>query len=286
MTVIAGFTYKDTDLLLVFRKDGASDVLFNLGNVSNYISQAQGAMNNITFDTNLVLANFGGSFTGVKYALMAVTPLDSVPLRAWLSDADLSGAPRDETFSKWGGQRGKISQIGLSAAQYFTSSNQSLVLSSSDPGSYTFIASDGGSLDVSTMGGTVPFPVEQDVPGHLRLIELKVSTANPKPVATQAGSLDLTLGGGSVASLKFTAGVTAPVFTSQPTSRSGECGGSATFSAAASGDGPVSYQWYKGAALMGGATDSALTFSPLSLANAGSYSVVASNTGGSTTSSA
>src|SRR5262249_39223208 len=142
------------------------------------------------FDVNLVQSNFGGSLAGVKYVLMAVTPvfLDGTPLRAWLSDADLSGAPGVETFSLGSTQRGKISAVGLSATSYFTSSNQSLVLPPNDPGSYTFIASDGGLLDVSTLGGASLFPVEQDVPGHVRLIELRVSTANPKPLATQAGS--------------------------------------------------------------------------------------------------
>src|SRR5439155_19907996 len=144
----------------------------------------------------------------------------------------LSDAPQDETFSRWSTQRSKISAVGLSATTYFSSSNQSLVLPGSDPGSYTFIASDGGLLDVGTMGGAAPFPVEQDVPGHVRLIELRVSTANPKPLATQVGSFTFSADG----SLSFTAGVTRPAITMQPTSQTAECGGSALFSVNATGD--------------------------------------------------
>jgi hypothetical protein len=282
LTVVAGFTYRDTDLLLVYRKDGANDYLINLGNVSNYINQASGTVVPISsFNLAAVQANFGGSLSGVKSALIAVTPLDNLPLRAWVSDADRSGAPRDIPGSRWSQLRGKINAIGVSATTYLTSSNQTLVLSSSDVGSYTSIASEGGLLDVSTLGGTSPFPVEQDVPGHLRLIELRVSNANPKPFSTQVGSFDLAADG----SLVFTAGLTAPAIASQPSSQSAECGASATFSVSATGDGPLSYQWYFGAAPIGGATASTFTRGVVGFADAGSYLVVVANAGGSTTSS-
>lgn len=282
LTVQPGFTYRDTDLLLVYRRTNANDYLINLGNISNYLGQANGTMIPVSsVDLAAVTANFGGSLSGVKSALVAVTPLDNVPLRVWLSDADGSGGPRDETFSRWSQQRGKVNAIGTAATTYFNSSNQTLVLPSSDVGSYTFIASDGGLLDVSTLGGASPFPVEQDVPGHLRLIELRVSGApNPKPFATQVGSFDLAADG----SLVFTAGVKAPAIVSQPTSQSVECGGVATLSASATGDGPLSYQWYFGAAPIGGARFSSLARSG-TFANVGDYDVVVINAGGSTTSS-
>src|SRR5262249_29459062 len=197
------------------------------------------------------------------------------------SDGDLSGAPQDETLSAWSAQRSKISAIGLAATSYFNSSNQSLVLSPSDPGSYTFIASDGGLLDVTTLGGASPFPVEQGGPGHVRLIELRVSTANPKPLAAQVGSFTIQADG----SLSFTAGVSAPSIVTQPSSQTGECGGSVAFSVGATGDGPLIYQWYFGSMSISGATDNTLALGGLSLANAGSYSVVVGNAGGSVTSS-
>ncbi len=284
ITVRPGFTYHDTDLLLVFRQDAFNDVLFNLGNVSNFIGQASGTISPVgNFDLNLVLANFGGSLSGVKYVLMAVTPsfTDGTPLRAWLSDGDLSGAPQDETYSRWTTQRSRISAVGSSATSYLNSSNQSLVLPPSDPGSYTFIASDGGLLDVSTVGGTAPFPVEQEVPGDVRLIELRVSTANPKPLATQVGSFTMTADG----SLSFTAGVVRPVIVVQPASQAADCGSTAMFSVSATGDGPLSYQWYFGTTSVGGATADTLALVGVSFASAGDYSVVVSNAGGSVTSS-
>ena len=202
ITVLPGFTYTDTDLLLVFRKDGFSDVLFNLGSVSNYLGLAPGTLVSVAnWNYGLVAANFG-SLSGVKYALLAATP-SVAPQRAWFSDGNGANTPTDETFSKWGGQYSKVNAIGAAAATYYNSSNQSLILPSSDVGSYTYIASSGGALDVTTLSGTVPFPVEIDFGGWMRLFELNVSGAIPKPAATQVGAFALTMDG----QLSFTAGV-------------------------------------------------------------------------------
>ena len=71
---LAAFTYSDTDLLLVFRKSGFNDVLFNLGTISNYLGRANGSVLPITnFDFNLVQSNFATNLTNVEYVLMAVT---------------------------------------------------------------------------------------------------------------------------------------------------------------------------------------------------------------------
>ena len=274
VTVQVGFTYQDTDLLLVFRKDGFSDVLFNLGNVSNYLGQANGTILSVgNWDKNLVLANFGGSLTGVVYVLMAVTP-QQAPLRIWLTDGDAGSVPTDETFSAWNGQRSKVSQVGLMAASYYNSSNQSLVLDAGDPGSYTSIASSGGLYDVTTLGGAAPFVVEQGVGARVRLYELHVQNGQPRPVALEVGGFTVGLDGQMV----FTAGVMAPAIVSGPAGQSVECGGSVTLSVTASGDLPLSYQWYDnlGQPVSGG-VDAKLTLNNLTLAQAGGYTVVVSD---------
>jgi hypothetical protein len=283
ITVQPGFTYQDTDLLLIFRKDGASDVTFNLGSVSNYLGQANGTVSPVgNIDVGLLHTVFGADLTGVKYVLAATTPVatDGSPLRVWLSDADPSGNPRDETFSRWSTQRGKIAAIGAAAPAYPNSSNQSLVLPANDPGSYTFIAGDGGLQDVTTLGGTSPFPVEIDTPGNARLIELRVSTANPKPFSTQVGNFTLTVNG----TLTFTAGILPPVITAGPASLTAPCGGAVTFSVIAVGVNPLIYQWRHAGVDIGGATGSTLTLDPVSAGDAGLYKVVVGNAGGSVSS--
>src|SRR5205823_313719 len=81
ITVQAGFTYKDTDLLLVFRKDGATnDVIYDVGSISNYLGQANGTMLTVNgFDFSRVQSVFGTDLSGVNYVLMAATtPSDAL----------------------------------------------------------------------------------------------------------------------------------------------------------------------------------------------------------------
>ena len=80
--------------------------------------------------------------------------------------------------------------------------------------------------------------------------------------------------------------VTAPTITTQPVSRTVTAGQSASFTVAASGTAPLSYQWQKDSANLAGATSATLTLNSVTSANAGSYRAVVSNSAGSATSSA
>jgi len=66
---------------------------------------------------------------------------------------------------------------------------------------------------------------------------------------------------------------TAPAITAQPANQSSFTGGPATFSVTATGDG-LSYQWYKGATPLSGATASSYAISSVTAGDVGSYSVV------------
>jgi hypothetical protein len=227
------FTYSDTDLLLVFRKDNYPDVMYNLGSVSNYLGRANGSAVPVTnWDSTVAQANLGGSLSGAKFILVAVTPLEP-PLRLWLSDASASSNPADETYSKWSGQRSKVNAIGVLGAASGGSGNAVVVLPASDPNSYSFIASAGGTLDAATMGGAVSFPVEQEIPGQVRFYEIEVSTLNPKPLSNLVGAFTLAADG----KLNFVAGngETPPEISGQPLSQSVSVGGTAVFSASATG---------------------------------------------------
>src|ERR1051326_6681557 len=123
--LLSAFTYSDSDLLLVFRKSGYNDVLFNLGSVSNYLGQPIGTPATITnYDFSRVQANFGPDLTGVKYVLAAVTSSDDPVSRTWLSDSAPSGLPNDETHSLWTQQHGKINAVGSRATSYPEATNQ------------------------------------------------------------------------------------------------------------------------------------------------------------------
>lgn len=79
---------------------------------------------------------------------------------------------------------------------------------------------------------------------------------------------------------------TAPAFVLQPQSQTVYQGSSVTFTASAIGAPDPTYQWRFNAGNIGGATNSSYTINPVGTNNAGTYTVVASNTSGSVTSSA
>lgn len=78
----------------------------------------------------------------------------------------------------------------------------------------------------------------------------------------------------------------APSITGHPQSQTVTAGDGVTFSVSASGTAPLSYQWRKGGQSIGGANGSSYSISSAQSGDAGSYSVVVSNSAGSATSNA
>ena len=68
-----------------------------------------------------------------------------------------------------------------------------------------------------------------------------------------------------------------PTITMHPTTQSTCTGLSVLLTVAASGNTPLSYQWYKGPTPIGSATAASLAINPITLADAGSYTCVVSN---------
>ena len=75
-----------------------------------------------------------------------------------------------------------------------------------------------------------------------------------------------------------------PTLLAQPEGQTKLLGGSASFTASASGTPPVTFQWRLNGTALPGATNSVLTLSGLSASQAGNYTAVVSNSGGSTNS--
>jgi uncharacterized repeat protein (TIGR02543 family) len=88
----------------------------------------------------------------------------------------------------------------------------------------------------------------------------------------------------SNATLTVETTVTPPAIASQPLSQTVIAGQSATFSVTAAGTAPLSYQWRFNTVPIAGATGSACTRASIQTADAGSYSVVVTNSAGSTNS--
>jgi hypothetical protein len=80
---------------------------------------------------------------------------------------------------------------------------------------------------------------------------------------------------------------TAPTIATQPTNESVTAGQTATFSVTATGTAPLTYQWQKGATLIGGATAASYTTPATATSDSGStFSVLVSNSAGKITSNA
>jgi hypothetical protein len=80
------------------------------------------------------------------------------------------------------------------------------------------------------------------------------------------------------------AGSKTPVITSQPQSIKADPGASITFAVIASGQGPLSYQWYENGRRVQGATSASYTITDVTAAAAGNYDVVVTNSFGQVTS--
>ncbi len=77
---------------------------------------------------------------------------------------------------------------------------------------------------------------------------------------------------------------TAPAITNNPGNLSVPIGGNATFSGAATGSAPLTYQWYLGTKKITGATKSTYTIAKVAATNAGNYTFTATNSLGTATS--
>jgi len=77
----------------------------------------------------------------------------------------------------------------------------------------------------------------------------------------------------------------APSITTQPVSQNAALNGTASFTVAASGTAPLTYQWTLNGAYIAGGTSATLQLSSLAASQAGNYAVIVSNAAGSVTSS-
>lgn len=79
-------------------------------------------------------------------------------------------------------------------------------------------------------------------------------------------------------------GAIPPSITTQPDSQSVNAGGPVSFTVAASGTAPLSYQWRKNGTNLSGATSATYSIASVQTTDAGGYSAVVTNTAGSATS--
>ncbi len=129
---------------------------------------------------------------------------------------------------------------------------------------------------------SAPAPADTDADGMPDTWEnargLNPADPSDRNLADSAGYTNLELYLNELAAPAFPA----PQIDTPPSSQTVQTGANFTLSVAASGPGPLSYQWYHGASPIGTATTASYSVTEASLADAGDYSVVVSNAYGDT----
>jgi endonuclease/exonuclease/phosphatase family metal-dependent hydrolase len=105
----------------------------------------------------------------------------------------------------------------------------------------------------------------------------------PSPPPPLLGDDDQTASDHLPVMMIFNASVNPPLITSAPQSQTVQLSSNATFTVSVSGAAPLGYQWRFGGNAIAGATSTNLTLTNVLFAEAGSYSVVVTNAGGSAT---
>ena len=138
-----------------------------------------------------------------------------------------------------------------------------------------------------TVTGTTPLAYQWSHGGNLIVGATKKSLALTNVQTADAGNYSVTITNylGSVTSASASLNVNQPpVISTQPASQTVTAGANATFSVAASGATPFTYQWTFGGTAISGATSDTLTLSNVQASNAGTYAVTVKNTYGTVTS--
>ena len=160
------------------------------------------------------------------------------------------------------------------------------------PASQTVTAGQTATFSV-TASGTAPLSYQWRKNGTAISGATSATYTTPATTISDSGSpftVTVSNSTGSVtsntATLTVTAAAVAPSITTQPASQTVTVGQTATFSVAASGTAPLSYQWQKNGTAISGATSSAYTTPVTTSADSGSqFTVAVSNSAGAVTSS-
>ena len=141
-----------------------------------------------------------------------------------------------------------------------------------------------------TAGGTAPFTYQWQLNGAPIFGATAASYVLASAQLTDAGAYTVTVTNGAGSATSAAAGLTVsatpPTILTAPQNATVLAGGGVTFSVAAGGTAPFTYQWRKNGAAIGGATSAGYTIPAAQAADTGSYDVVITNAAGSVTSAA
>jgi sugar lactone lactonase YvrE/plastocyanin len=196
------------------------------------------------------------------------------------------------------GDAGNYAVVASNSAGNATSNTAALTVNAANsapsfttqPASQT--VAPGSSVTFTVAASGTPTPTYQWQKGGINISGATSASYSIASVATgDAGSYTVVASNvagtatSNAAALTVSAANSAPNFTTQPASKTVALGGSVTFSSAASGNPTPTYQWQKDGTNITGATSASYSIASVAAGDAGNYSVVATNSVGSTPSS-
>jgi hypothetical protein len=187
------WSYNDGDLLLIFRDAGGNyDVEYDLGSVSNILGNTNGYTTTITgWNSSVVTGQFGPNLTGINVILLAVTSLNNASPTAWVSGSEPDTTAYTTSTYGWQSLHSVISGVGDKPLIPFyvapaagSPTNAYDIQPSGQQGgaSYDDIVTGGNEFaPVPTLGGHLPFTVQQTIPGSFDFWAIQPSSVYPNP---------------------------------------------------------------------------------------------------------
>jgi hypothetical protein len=198
------WSYKDGDVLLIFRASGFNDVEFNLGDVGQFLNHSNGYTATVEgWDLSLVTNTFGADLSGVSVVLAATTSWTNSGRIAWLSSVRPNTTAYNVTPSSWQSSLwSTINSLGTRPLTYLVPAAGPAAYSIDPNGSFRLAAYDqivsANGVNLAALpqfGGNAPFVVEQVIPGTFELWGIQPSTSLPKPPDTLVGTFSITAAG-------------------------------------------------------------------------------------------
>jgi len=159
---------------------------------------------------------------------------------------------------------------------------------STQPTNLTAEVGSSATLRVVATGGNLTYQWRK---GDLQLTGETSDQLTFDPVTSEnAGTYQVFVqnsGGGILsnpATLTVTGGTEKPTFTTVPQGKTVHAGENVSLISAATGPGPLNFRWFRANEPVGGGTSEQLSFLPITLGDAGSYTVAVTGAGGTTTS--
>ena len=201
------WTYTQGDTLLIFR-NGAQDVEFDIGNVTNFLGHTNGYTTTVTgWNSNLVNNTFT-SFTNASFAILA-----SVGTSNWLSGAEPDTAAYNistqavQTLNSIITGVGSKPYIPLATPTAGTNAYSIDVTGQYKRSSYDYVVSGGTYNGIPYFDGSSVFAVEQTIPGYLDFWAISPTGVYPNsPPDKLVGTFAISTTG----LLTFTAGPRSP----------------------------------------------------------------------------